>query len=181
MAFSKTLYFAALLPSPQIKEEILQLKLEIKEKFNVSHALKLPAHITILPPFWLENDKENDLLKMIEQRVRSQHPFQIELKDFGHFGQRVLYIGLEDPEPVKKVYDHFSPIRENFLKDSTSSSIHPHVTIATRDLTREKFKEAWEIFKFRSYSNSFEAKELVLFKHNGKSWDIFKEFPFVKN
>lgn len=181
MTFSKALYFAALIPPKHVKEEILQLKLEIKEKFNAAHALKLPAHITILPPFWLEENRESDLLKMLENQAQAQSVFFVELKDFGHFGQRVIYVKVVDHELVKEVYAHFSPLLENFLSHFSASSIHPHITLATRDLNRGDFQEAWKEFKNRSYSNSFPANSLFILKHNGKSWDVLKEFNFSEN
>lgn len=178
MAFSKALYFAALIPPNELKEEILKLKLEIKEKFNAAHALKLPAHITILPPFWLDVNKEPDLLENLKSNALTQKSFPVHLKDFGHFGQRVLFIKVVNHEPVKQVYTNFSATLQTLFSEASVSSIHPHITLATRDLSRDKFQKAWEAFKDRSYTNSFTAKTLFLLKHNGKSWDILKEFEF---
>lgn len=181
MPSSKALYFAALIPPSQVKDEILQLKLEIREKFNASHALKLPAHITILAPFWLESDKQSDLLKTLENQAQARNAFAVELKNFGHFGQRVIYVRVVDHEPITKVYKHLSPIAETFDPDFSSSRIHPHITIATRDLTSANFQEAWKEFKIRSYANSFKAKALFLLKHNGKRWEILNEFAFAED
>lgn len=179
MAISKALYFAALIPPTEIREEVLRLKLEIKEKFDAAHALKLPAHLTILRPFWLEIKKENDVFHKLHTAASTQTPFPVQLKDFDHFGQRVLYIKVVEHEPVKQVYNNFSGSLKTLFSNASASSIHPHVTLATRDLSRENFGRVWNDFKNRSYMNSFMAKSLILLKHNGKSWDILKEFDFL--
>ena len=40
------LYFIALIPETRIMENVRVLKEEMRLKFNASHALKSPAHIT---------------------------------------------------------------------------------------------------------------------------------------
>jgi len=52
------------------------------------------------------------------------------------------------------------------------------MTLATRDLKRQIFDEAWADFSSRVIEFEFKASNLVLLKHNGKFWDIFQEFPF---
>jgi 2'-5' RNA ligase len=181
MVNSKALFFAAIIPPKEIRKEILQLKLEIKERFNAAHALKLPAHITIVPPFWLKNDQEHDLVKKLETITSNQDTFPVKLKNFGHFGQRVIFINVEDHQAVKNFHKEVTAGVSSFLQESQKSSIHPHVTLGTRDLSRESFKKAWDEFKTRSYLNSFIAGDLSLLKHNGKNWNIFKEFSFNTN
>ncbi|WP_029036880.1 2'-5' RNA ligase family protein [Salinimicrobium xinjiangense] len=178
MANSKALYFLALVPPNEVKEEIRQIKLEIKEKYDASHALKLPAHITIIPPFRLEKQQEGDIFKKLKLISSFQAGFTVKLKNFGHFGQRVIFIEVENPQPVMDIYTKAKTYLPSCFSNPEDSSLHPHITLATRDLKKDKFKEAWQEFKTRTYSGSFEAISLLLFKHNGKSWDIYKEFSF---
>lgn len=181
MAFSKALYFTALIPPEHVKDEIKDLKLEIKDKFHAAHALKLPAHITITPPAWLEADREQDFLFLLKKVTATEVSFPVQLKDFGHFGQRVIFVKVVDHEPVKQLFKNFSAGLGTFLGEAAGSSIHPHITLATRDLDREKFQKAWKEFSSRSYSNSFSAEALFVFRHNGKTWDIIEQLPFKGN
>ncbi len=80
MAFSKTIYFAALVPPPAVKEEVLEMKLEIKEKFEAKHALKLPAHITLIPPLWLEKEQEKEFTEILRNVAQKQSDFSVKLK-----------------------------------------------------------------------------------------------------
>lgn len=153
------------------------MKLEIKGKYGVKHALKLPAHITLLPPFWLETEREKDIFESLNAATGKIHPFQIVLKDFGRFGQRVIYIKVLDPEPVKQVHREIFNKCGELIGNLEEQTIHPHMTIATRDLTKEKFQDVWSEFQKREFNNSFKANSLFLFRHNGKTWDIIGEFP----
>ena len=55
---------------------------------------------------------------------------------------------------------------------------HPHMTVAFRDLKPSAFRQAWEEFEGRELSHHFEVRSIVLLKHNGKDWEIFREFRF---
>ncbi len=178
MTFSKALYFAAIVPPPQLKEEILELKLEMKGKFETSHALKLPAHITLVPPVWLENQQEQSFLDKVKGVTEKTSSFPVELKDFGHFGQRVIFINVVDPGHLKELHQNLLNTLSEFLPNK-GAKLHPHITLATRDLSRQNFKKAWTEFKDRSYSAEFNAESLTLFRHNGKTWDILETF-FLK-
>lgn len=181
MAFSKALYFTALIPPEEVKDEIRDLKLEIQDKFHAAHALKLPAHITITPPVWLEAKKEQDFLFLLKKITATEVSFPLELRDFGHFGQRVIFVKVVDHEPVKQLFKNVSEGLDSIFSEAAGSSIHPHITLATRDLDKEKFQKAWKEFSSRSYSNSFSAEALFVLRHNGKTWDIIEKFPFQGN
>ena len=178
MGISKTLYFAAIVPPASIREEIKNMKLEFKERFAAAHAFKLPAHITIIPPVWLEKEKEQKFLGILEAISSKQDIFPVKLKDFGHFRRRSVFVKVEDHEPIKryfhKVYFH--------LKEELSSikgeKFHPHMTLATRDLSRDNFDNSWADFKNRKYMRQFSATGLIIFKHDGKRWEEITEFPF---
>ena len=90
MAFSRALYFVALVPPTAVKEQVKNMKLEIKEKFQVAHALKLPAHITLIPPVWLSEDQETQFITLLRSVSQDYKSFFIALSDFGHFIQRTI-------------------------------------------------------------------------------------------
>ena len=176
MALSKALYFVALVPPSAIEEEVLVMKMEIKKRFGAAHALKLPAHITLIPPIWLE--REQEFANVLQSVAEEQLVLPVKLKNFGHFGQRVIYINVEDHEPIQELHQLLSRSLAKFLPEGKNANLQPHITVATRDLTREKFQMAWEEFRNRFYHTEFGATALTLFKHNGKTWDIIKAFSF---
>lgn len=178
MASHKPLFFAALVPPPMVKQEVKEIKLEIKDKFGAAHALKLPAHVTLIPPLRLEKEQEEPFLKALENVVEKQFPFPVKLKDFGHFGQRVIFLKVVDHKPVKELHQRLLQAINGFLPLVKNQNLHPHVTLATRDLSRENFYSAWQEMKDRKYEAQFVAAALTLFKNDGKSWNLFKIFNF---
>lgn len=179
MAFSKALYFTALVPSQSVKEAVRNLKLEIKEKVGAAHALKLPAHITLIAPVWLQNEQEQAFVEAIREVSKKHSSFPVELKGFGRFDQRVIFLNVVDHEPVKELHRKLMEALKEILSLDEEKKLHPHVTLATRDLPRNQFKEVWEIFKDRKTHLSFKATSITIFKHNGKTWDVLEEFCFM--
>ncbi|WP_324718978.1 2'-5' RNA ligase family protein [Salinimicrobium sp. HB62] len=178
MVKSKTLFFAALVPPQVVKEKVRNLKLEIREKVGAAHALKLPAHITLIPPFWLQNSQEKEFLEVLRVVGDKQKSFPVELKDFGRFDQRVIFLNVVDHAPIQELHKILSQALEEILSPAKEKKLHPHVTLAARDLPRSQFKVAWERLRERKIHLSFEAKSITVFRHNGKTWDVLEEIFF---
>ncbi len=60
------MYFVALVAPPDINADVLKWKNFFKEKFGCTVALKSPAHITLIPPFWMKEESEDDLIAAIK-------------------------------------------------------------------------------------------------------------------
>ena len=59
-------YFLAILPPQEFLEKVEELKLHLREKFNVKYALKSPAHVTVKMPFSYDEHKEEKLASMLQ-------------------------------------------------------------------------------------------------------------------
>ena len=88
------LYFLAIIPPKEIYKRIKSLKQEIAEKYKAKHALKLPAHITLQIPFQLSESEENILIGFLEIFAENQKSLRVDLKDFGRFNQKVIFINI---------------------------------------------------------------------------------------
>lgn len=176
-----SLYFIALIPDPALKEKIRLIKEALKEKYNTKHALKLPAHITLQVPFKMEPTRKGELFTLLNTFAQNQKGFKIELSGFGAFPPRVLFIKVKNHEPIKDIHRKLQRLLDKKImlnEREKVKEIHPHVTLATRDLTRKNFFNALEDLKQQEFTDSFLAKSLFLLKHNGKSWDVHEEIPF---
>lgn len=175
------LYFIAILPDLQLRARIEAFKKEIREGYGAKRALRLPAHITLHIPFKFVEDNESLLINQLEIFAKGQNPFEIGLNGFDSFPPRVIFVKIENAPPIIMLHDKLQETMTDFLtthKQQKADSFHPHITIASRDLTKEAFKKTWAEFKERPFKASFHAESLVLFKHNGKTWDQHKEFLF---
>lgn len=177
------LYFIAIILPEDLREEIRSMKEEVKEKHGAKHALKIPAHITLQPPFEFPQEEENKLVSALEDFCAQRTGFEVELNGFGSFPPRVIFIKVTDHEPITRLHNSLQRVMEHFVNSETGkkeSPIHPHVTLASRDLSKEAFKKAWPEFKHRPFEARFRAASLFLLKHNGQSWDLYRELAFKK-
>jgi 2'-5' RNA ligase len=159
----------------EINENVLKWKNFFKERFGCIVALKSPAHITLIPPFWMNEDLEPDLIKSIAEFSNTKNKFEIELKNFAAFKPRVIYV---DVIKNAKLDDLHSFLNNFILKQNKypiqkdDRLFHPHVTLATRDLHKKAFYEAWEIFSKKKYEADWFIKGISLLRHNKKNWDV---------
>lgn len=175
-----SLYFLAFIPPGAIKQEVKLLKEEIRLKFAAKHALKLPAHITIQPPFKLQEDNKVSLLETLRNFAKEEEPLEIHLSGFGGFPPRVLFIDVQNKELVIQFFDRLQDALleiPNFSRNH-KRPLHPHITLATRDLREEFYRAAWKDYKDRKYTAAFTAASLHLLRHTGKTWEIYCEFLF---
>jgi len=178
----KHLYFIALVPGPELREQVRLLKLVMKDRFHASHALKAPAHITLQMPFRREQEFEKQLISCLKSFSLQQHRFMVRLNGFDAFPPRVLFVKVENHIPIAELHQSLQLILREQLEFNTGElqqRFHPHMTIATRDLSKPNFKKAWKVFKGRDFEAAFEANELCLLKHNGQNWDMYKTFGFA--
>ena len=175
------MYFVALVASQEINEDVLKWKNFFKEKYQCIVALKSPAHITLIPPFWMNEDLEPDLVRSITEFSDNKNKFEVLLKDFAAFKPRVIYVDVVKNEKLDDL--HFS-LNDFILKQSKfpikkdDRPFHPHVTLATRDLHKKAFYEAWEIFSKKKYEADWLANGISLLRHNKKNWDVILTSQF---
>lgn len=175
------LYLLAVLPPPPLREKVRELKVEMRNRFGAGHALKSPAHITLQMPFRLDPVKEPALLALLENWSRRQTLFPVKLDGFGAFPPRVVFIRVADHQPVSALENslRMALAGESTLEVETAQRpFHPHMTIATRDLSEPAFHRAWAEYKDRPFEADFEVHSLFLLKHNGKVWEVYREFSF---
>lgn len=175
------LYFIALIPNPEIREKVRLLKEEMSERFQARHALKSPAHLTLQMPFKRPEEEEEATIGHLKDFAGRQEPLRVVLDGFDCFPPRVIYIKVSDHEPLIRLHSRLQShlVRcMGFRSDEVQSRFHPHVTIATRDLRKAAFREAWTEFESRPFVDSFCVSSLFLLKHNGRFWDIYREFGY---
>ena len=181
MSGQKNLYFIAIVPNLNVRGLIKALKEEMKGRFNAKHALKSPAHITLQMPFKRSQDFEVTLVNTLKAFANQQQAFLTELSGFGCFSPKVLFVKVNDHKPIEIMCRHLKKALSDtldFKADKITSKFHPHMTIATRDLSKSEFNKAWPEYEKRKFSSSFCANGISLLKHNGKHWEIHREFSF---
>ncbi len=173
------LYFIALVPTEPIQSKLMNLKQWVFKEVGSKGALRSPAHITLLMPFKWKSTKETLLYKSLEVSSSSVSSFKVLLKGFNCFEPRVIYVDVEKNEALtslKKIITKMARQQLNLDFPKDLRGFHPHITIAFRDLKKPQFYQLWEQLKTKPFEASFKANSVVLLKHNGKRWEVDKEF-----
>jgi 2'-5' RNA ligase len=175
-------YFIAIVAPEPFQTELMELKHLVKDKFNSKGALRSPAHITLHMPFEWKEEKEAVLINALQQFTFEKN-CSIDLQNFSCFEPRVLFVDVLKNELLEKLQSELVVYAQKelrlFNQVNDMRGFHPHVTIAFRDLKKEKFYQALDYFKAQTYTASFQVKSFCLLKHTDKEWQVYKEFVFT--
>jgi 2'-5' RNA ligase len=161
-----------------VDKKVLQFKLWMRDRFGCTVALKSPAHITLIAPFWLKEQGEIQLLEVLRTFSSDIDELKIEMEGFSHFGRRVLYIHVKENPGIEElssqVQDHFIRSFGNAIKKD-DRPFHPHITIATRDIKPDAFAKAWEHFSKQEFVSMFTTRTVNLLKLSPGRWNVIAE------
>ncbi|BAY24179.1 hypothetical protein NIES2100_39720 [Calothrix sp. NIES-2100] len=178
-----SLFFIALLPPPDIQDDVNQIKQYFADNYASRHAQKSPPHITLQPPFeWAHRDM-SQLESSILEFANQQQLLPITLSGFAAFAPRVIYIDVVRSQELLTLQRDLTAHVEASLgivdKVGKTRPFAPHMTVAFRDLTRQNFQAAWAEFENRQLYFEFTADKLTLLIHDGRRWNIKSEFGFL--
>jgi 2'-5' RNA ligase len=170
-------YLIAIVPPEPIASDVLKLKEYFRDSYDSKGSLNSPAHITMHMPFDWRADREEELVVIFREFTAKHTPFPIELDGFGSFPPRVIYINVKRNQSLLDNQANLIRHCKKNLKLLNAlyrdEPFHPHVTIAFRDLKKDRFQEAWKEFESKPYLAAFEYSHLSVLKHDGKFWREF--------
>lgn len=173
-------YFVALIPPSPVFDEALALKEYFKERYQSKAALNSPPHVTLHMPFLWNEEKERKLVGKLQEFASKYDPIKICLDNFSHFPPRVIFIAVAESDALaalqKELHRFFKRELDIFNANYQDRPYHPHLTLAFRDLRKSQYHLAWQEFSKREFKAEFMADKIALLKHNGKRWDVIKEF-----
>lgn len=176
------MYYMALVAPEDINAEALKWKQYFQLKYGSSAALRSPAHITLIPPFWMTANMENTLMDAIRLFCEKQKRFQIRLNGFGAFSPRVIYIAVEKNNLLNMVQSSL----KNYLLEqrvfpvkNSIQEFHPHITLASRDLRKQSFFDAWKMMEHKKYEAQWEASGISLLRLNPEKWEVIYTGQFA--
>lgn len=180
----KGLYYVALVAPESIERQVYPYKIYLAETCGTTSALKSPAHITLYPPFSLDDSGLPQLGQVLEQFAAACRPLAVRLDGFGCFAPRTLFIRVA-PDPRLADMHYLLQqcmVRAGMPGPESQKDIlpfHPHITVGNRDFSAGSFGRAWQQFREKVYQAAFTAASVCLLKHNGKAWDVYQEFSFA--
>lgn len=167
METKRNLYFIGIEPPVEIIEEIRDLQNQFI-KYKATRQLKIPVHITLIPPFHLDQQKEDELVKFYQLQNEG---FDIELQNFGNFRSKVIFVEVVASKQLNAFRESLQlNLREKNLVYSQGLNFHPHITLANRDLSASMFLSAWNDFEKKTYYRLFRATNFTIYKHISGNW-----------
>ena len=179
----ENLYFVAILPDEKTSKEIDIFKSDLANNYESRKALAVITHITLKAPFKLIAAKHDELMYWFSNLYLNIGTFQIELKNFGAFHNKnnpVIYVN-----PIMNL--HLYALQKELIRSfrikypeigvlDIELKFKPHITVAYRDLSPEKFKEAWSVYQTKKYDTVFDVNSFHLMQHYGRKWNIIQSF-----
>lgn len=133
-------------------------------------------------PFLWEEKKENEVIELLNEFAKGKEVIPISLDGFGCFPPRVIFISVAENKKLdlfQKQLEKYCKVELNlFNAQYKDTPFHPHLTLAFRDLKKIRFAEAWNEFKEKPFSGSFETTGFTLLKHDGNAWQPLRQFHF---
>ncbi len=175
------MYFVAVVLPPDLNEKVFIWKQYMFQQYKCAVGLKSPAHITIIPPFWMHPDKEDEFISEVDLLSAQIQPFPIATNNFSAFKPRTLFIDVKENHDLinlKSKASNFFAGKEYKIK-LENRPFYPHITIATRDLYKKDFYEAWPLFENKEFGEEWQAEGLSILRHNKKNWDVIYTSQFL--
>ena len=177
------LYFIAIIPPHPYKDIISEVKNSFAKTYHVSHALKSPPHITLIPPFKISETQEKEVVDFLNKFVENAFSFHLKVENYSCFKPRVIFLKPILNEYLKNLYQKISQEFYDLFPIGQLSKrpFHPHLTIAFRDLKAKTFYRAWKEYEAKTFKAEFLVDRIFLLKHDGKKWEEFRWFRFDDN
>jgi 2'-5' RNA ligase len=173
------MYLAALLPPEPVFGQVWAMKQEVHTLTGSRNAVKLPPHITLIPPLRLPPETfEPKALPALAEFARTQQPFEVGLHDFRWFGNRTLFVHVTEADALAAFHAALTSWCAVRLPQVPREKrpFTPHMTLATRDLPSEQVPMLRQLFAERQYAAHFPVQSFVLFRHDGRQWQPIQEF-----
>lgn len=178
-----TRFFIAVLPPADIAQYADRIIQELTDRYGTATA-KAPPHITLQPPFFWNLPDIATLEACLQSIAERLTPVPITLSGFGSFAPRVLYINVAKTPELLALQSVVMSELENKLGIIDPSAkrrpFAPHLTVASRKMTRQIFKQAWADLKPRSLAFDFVGDRLTLLIHDGHRWQLHHHFVLGK-
>lgn len=181
-----SLYLVAALTDPGIERRVWDYKEDIAKKYGSIRGLKVLPHITEINPFKRSEKDEQLLIDQLESLISSFSPLELKFNGFGYFENgksNTIYIRVEnenDPllQEQHKQLNMYAREQLGLNPEYAPLKFTPHMTIAYRDLDKQKFEYAWPDYSQRKFEEKMMLESLWLLKHDGLCWVPYQEFAF---
>jgi 2'-5' RNA ligase len=140
---------------------------------------KLPAHFTIKAPF--ENENISEIETITEEFCSKNKAFPINLKDYGHFRDAVVFMDVKPSKEAERTHDYYIDELHKISwldwKPNEGKGKTLHCTIVSK-IRNDKFEAIWNYCNKHSYNFSINFDNISIMKWEQDRWVLYKSFKF---
>ena len=177
------LYFIAVIPPDAISMDAQLWKEYFATQYQSKASLNSPPHITLHMPFKLKLRNETKLIEVLSGVGQQCNAFDLTIDGFDAFQPRVVFMKIPEEKPLSELHENIRQVMKRqfniFNADYRDRPFHPHLTLAFRDLKKDKFELAWQEFQSKTYYKKFLVDKFWLLKHDGKRWQPLHPFKLA--
>jgi 2'-5' RNA ligase len=158
-------YLLVLNPHEDLRNKIKAVKKEFHDTYKAPNALWGKPHITLVN-FLQYAMMEERIISRLKTVAMGNHPFKVELKDFGSFPSHTIYINVTTKEPVRELVKEMRPFQQlmKLNKDNKPHFIdEPHLTVA-RKLLPWQYEKGWLEYSQKHFTGRFIADSMLLLR-----------------
>ncbi|MBL0133080.1 MAG: 2'-5' RNA ligase family protein [Chitinophagaceae bacterium] len=176
-------YLLVLLPHEELRHKIQQVRKEFADSYKMTSVPGAKPYIG-LATFTQYEMMEERILNKLKLVAMAQHPFKVELKDFGSFPSHSIHINVVSRLPVQQLVKSLRTEAQRLMKLNESNKPHfmlePHLTVANK-LKPWQYEKGWLEYSRKSFTGRFVAEAMLLLKRpqGSKSWQIAQRFEFM--
>ncbi|MDU0370250.1 2'-5' RNA ligase family protein [Hymenobacter endophyticus] len=172
------LYLVALLLPEEVSQQVWALKQEVHQLTDSRNAIRLPPHITLIPPLRQPPEFAGQATRLLASFAAAHHACRVQLHDFRWFQQRTLYVAVTEAAELHELHSALYQLcgRQLLPVPQSTRPFVPHVTLATRDLPPAQVPALRAVFEERRLHAPAVLQQLVLFRHDGQVWQREAEF-----
>lgn len=179
----QTRFFVALLPPAEIQAYANKVIQDLTQRYR-TRTSQSPPHITLQPPFLLHQERLADLSTSLQNFADEQPAVPVFLSNFAAFAPRVLYLNVvKTPELLALQAALSKHLMIDSMVDASQQERRPyvpHLTVASRQMTRQIFQQAWLELQAQTVDFQFIADRLTLLIYIHQKWQIQAEFHLAK-
>ena len=180
VASDQGLYFIAVIPTDPVLNDAQNWKEYFANTYNSKASLNSPPHITLHMPFKCKLKKEQALIESLTSVAMQTSPFDLGIHGFDAFPPRAIFLKVRKNENLTQLNHDIHQVMKTqfniFNADYRNHPFKPHITLAFRDLKKDKFEPAWQEFGSKPYHEGSLVDQFWLLKHDGKKWEKLVQF-----
>jgi len=175
-------YLLILNPHDELRNRIIQAKKEFHDKYQTAQSPWGKPNLALIRFSQLEMMEER-IVQRLSIIAMGQHPFKVELKDFGSLPTHTIFINVTTELAVKNLVRQIKSF-QRLLKLDNDHKPHfiedPHFVVA-RKLLPWQYEKAWQEYSGRHFTGRFIADAMLLLKRRegDKAYQIVRRFEFM--